>query len=82
MLLPEQISVHQLKQTRFKRLLDHPTVKPIMASCGNGVLKQKDLAEVWQEPSQPFLLTVSRWGGRRENITLWRKSSLATKHAS
>jgi len=73
MLLPEQISVHQLKQTRFKRLLDHPTVKPIMASCGNGVLKQKDLIDVWQEPSQPFLLTVSRWGGKRDRS--WYQTS-------
>lgn len=65
-LLPEKASVHQLKQTRFKRLLEHPTVKPIMANCGNGVLDTNVLSTIWQEPSQPFLLAVSRWGGKRD----------------
>ena len=65
-LLPDRASVHQVKQTRFKRLLEHPTVKPIMANCGNGVLETKELSDVWQEPSQPFLLTVCRWGGKRD----------------
>ena len=66
MLLPERASVHQLKHTRFKRLLEHPTVKPIMADCGDGVLNTDRLNTVWQEPSQPFLLSVSRWGGKRD----------------
>jgi len=73
MLLPKQASVHQLKQTRFKRLLEHPTVKPIMADCGKGVLEQTRLNEVWQEPSQPFLLTVSRWGGNSDRS--WYQTS-------
>jgi len=65
-LLPEQMNLHNIKQTRFKKLLDHPTVKPVVANCGNGVLKRTMLTDIWQEPSQPFLLTVSRWGGKRD----------------
>lgn len=66
MLLPEQVNLHQLKKTRFKRLLEHPSVKPIVANCGNGVLERKHITAIWQEPSYPFLLSVSRWGGKRD----------------
>lgn len=66
LLMPESLGVHHLKQTRFKRLIEHPLVKPIVANSGGGVLRSDDLASVWQEPSHPFLLTVSRWGGKRD----------------
>jgi len=64
MLLPEQASLQAIKQTNFKRLLEHPTLKPIISQCGNGWLQREDLAMIWQEPSQPFLLSVSRWGAQ------------------
>ncbi len=66
MMIPEQVELHTLKQTRFKRLLEHKTVKPIVAQCGNGVLERHALEASWLEPSQPFLLSVNRWGGRGE----------------
>ena len=66
MMMPEQVALHRLKQTRFKRLLEHKTVKPIVGHCGDGVLSRQLLDSSWAEPSQPFLLNVSRWGGRGE----------------
>lgn len=65
-LMPEQQDLRSLKQSRFKPLLEHPVVKPVLADCGNGVLARADLSTAWQEPSLPFLLSVSRWGGNRE----------------
>ena len=62
-LLPKQASLHEIKQSRFNKLLNHPTIKPIVANCGNGIFDTTQLLNVWEEPSQPFLLTVSRWGG-------------------
>lgn len=72
-MLPEYASLHSIKQTRFNRLLNHPTIKPILASCGNGVLETSQLSTVWQEPSQPFLLSVNRWGGRCDRA--WYQTS-------
>ncbi len=72
MMLPEQVDLHKLKQTRFKRLLEHKSVKPIVSQCGDGVLDRQLLASSWCEPSQAFLLSVSRWGkngGRYWNQT-------------
>lgn len=64
MLLPKQASLHAIKKTRFKRLLEHPLTKPIVSSCGDGLIEKTQLEMSWQEPSRPFLLTVSRWGGK------------------
>lgn len=66
MLMPDQVDLHTVKQTRFKRLLEHKSVKPIVAHSGNGVLQRDALEASWHEPSQPFLLSVNRWGGRGE----------------
>ena len=66
MLLPDQASVNKLKQTRFKRLLDHPLSKPIVAQCGTGYIASHQFEMAWQEPSRPFLLSVSRWGANKE----------------
>ncbi len=66
MLIPNQVGLHNLKQTRFKRLLEHKSVKPIVAHSGNGVLDRSALEASWHEPSQPYLLSVSRWGGGGE----------------
>ena len=64
MMLPEQASVKQVKQTRFKRLLDHQTVKPLVAQSGGGVLNRDELNYVWHDNSKPFLLSLSRWGDK------------------
>ena len=63
LLLPEKAQLYDLKRTRFKSLLDHKTVKPLVGMCGNGVLPRELLNSAWCEPSQAFLLSVSRWGG-------------------
>jgi len=66
MLMPEKGDLQRIKQTRFKRFLEHKTVKPIVAYSGNGVLEREALEASWVEPSQAFLLSVDRWGGRGE----------------
>lgn len=72
MMLPEQVELHKLKKTRFTRLLEHKSVKPIVSQCGDGVLDRQSLTSSWCEPSKPFLLSLSRWGanaGRYWNQT-------------
>ena len=66
MLMPDKVDLHTVKKTRFNRLLEHNSVKPIIAHSGNGVLERAALQASWLEPSQAFLLSVHRWGGRGE----------------
>jgi len=35
MLMPEKAELHTIKQTRFKRFLEHKTIKPIVALSGS-----------------------------------------------
>ncbi len=73
MLLPNQTRVHTVKQSRFKRLLDQPLSKKIVANCGNGIVSSHHFKMAWQEPSQPFLLSVNRWGSMKERD--WHQTS-------
>ena len=73
MLMPQEAELHKLKQTRFKRFLEHEEVKPIVAYSGDGMLNRDALEASWAEPSQPFLLNVSGWGGRGERS--WYQTS-------
>jgi hypothetical protein len=64
LLLPENLNLREIKQSRFKGLIEHQTLKSVIANCGDGVLKKTILENIWNEPSQPFLLSVGRWGGK------------------
>jgi len=72
-LLPKQAELHKVKQTRFKRLLDHKTVKPIIAQCGNGILERHHLETVWPHLPLPFVLSIGRWGGKQDRA--WHQTS-------
>lgn len=66
LLSPEKVHLRKVKQSRFKRLIEHQILKPIITNCGDGILNKVDLENIWVEPSQPFLLSVDRWGGKTE----------------
>ncbi|MGH1428088.1 MAG: hypothetical protein ACRBEE_09110 [Arenicella sp.] len=66
LLTNDTLNVREVRKTRFKPLIEHSTLKPIIANCGGGVLKKEVLDNVWNEPSHPFLLSVSRWGGKTD----------------
>ena len=72
-LLPRHSEIKDIKQTRFASLLAHPSVKTVLAGSGDGTLRRRDLSNVWQEPSLPFLLTVSRWGANSDRG--WHQTS-------
>ncbi len=64
--------ISRLRQTRFGRLLEKPVVKRLLAASGDGTLRPEQVRNAWQEPSQPFLLTLSIWGGDELN---WQQTS-------
>ena len=58
------LPVHQIKQSRYARLLNKPIVKQLIATRGQGKLSAEDFAYHWSEPSTTFMLTLDSWGGR------------------
>lgn len=57
-----QQSVSAIKRSPFQHLLNQPDVKTLLAHQGNGKLTPELFEHAWNANSQPFVLTVDRWG--------------------
>ena len=55
--------ISELKNSDYARLLDKPMVKQALAQSGNGVIHADNLHHIWPSTAEPFLLTLSHWGG-------------------
>lgn len=55
-------SVGDVKRTPFQRLLGQKDVKALLANAGSGRLSPELFEYPWKETSQPFVLTVDKWG--------------------
>lgn len=58
-------SIHSLKQSRLKKLLDRPAIKELLKNSGNGQLELTQLDNLY--PSQPehYVLTLGKWGHKK-----------------
>lgn len=62
-LVTEKISsIRSIKLTPFQSLLNQPDIRDVVAKQGNGHLTPQLFGGAWKETSQPFVLTVDRWG--------------------
>ena len=61
-------SVSAVKQSPFRSLLNQPDVKSLLAQQGNGTLTPEIFKYGWKDSSQPFVLTIDKWG----NNNNWR----------
>jgi len=75
LLMPQEIAVAEAKQSSYAKLLQTKLVKPLVANSGDGRLRKELIDSVWQEPSLPFLLSVSRWDGRQD----WKWNQISRK---
>lgn len=57
--------IHQIKQSKLKRLLDKPLLKETIKSSGNGRLELAQLESVWPAQIEHYVLTLGRWGHKR-----------------
>ena len=73
MIMPQEINLHEIKKSRFNKLLEHKTVKPVLAHCGDGKLNKQTIEGIWVNPSKPFLLSISRWGSKKN--WAWNQTS-------
>ena len=73
LLMPQEIAVAEAKQSPYAKLLQNKLLKPLIANSGDGRLRKELLSSIWQEPSLPFLLSVSRWDGCQD----WKWSQVS-----
>lgn len=62
----DQVSISELRDSEFGKLLSRPTVKSVVASCGSGTLSRDDLAKAWPLDVEIYRLSLSRWGPESE----------------
>ena len=58
------VPVAEIKKSDYAGLLDKPLIRQTLAKNGRGWLDAETLGLLWQEPSEPYLLTLSIWNGR------------------
>lgn len=58
----EAVALRELRQSRWASLLSRPLIREIITDCGNGYLYRNQLADIWVEQVEPFVLTVGTWG--------------------
>ncbi len=58
----KQSTVKAIKQSVYQRLLNQQDIKLLLAEQGSGELSPDLFQPIWKENSQPFVLTVDRWG--------------------
>lgn len=64
------VGLDRLRRGPFASLLTKPSVRPVLAVCGDGRLDAARVEAGWCEPSLPFLLTLGHWEGGG-----WRQTS-------
>lgn len=57
----KKTSIAKIKNSRYERLLTKPVVKEYLAHYGNGYVDPKELDKHWNEPHEPFLLSLDTW---------------------
>ena len=68
----DEITVQEVKQSRYSGLLKKPCVKDALSTTGERKLSVGAIAHTWQEPHEQFLLTLGTWGG---SSLQWQQTS-------
>ena len=59
-------SVNAIKQSPYRRLLNQPEIKTVLAAQSGGKLSPELFANAWSTSSQTFLLSLDRWGDHND----------------
>ena len=56
------LSLRDLRQSQWARLLQRPALSNVIANCGDGKLYYQDLTDLWLLEPEPYVLTLGQWG--------------------
>lgn len=66
LVVDDQVSISELRQSGFGKLLSRLAVKTVVASCGSGNLSREDLAKAWPLEVEVYRLSLTTWGPEHE----------------
>jgi len=70
----DDVSVAEVKRSRYAGLLAKAPISEAIARRGAGIIDSQMLSTIWSEPHEQFLLTLASWGGRGRS---WHQTSRA-----
>ena len=71
----ERISIRELKQSPYAKLLNRPLLKELVKQHGDGYLRAADLESAWPSDPHCYLLTLGTWGKEKEWRSGWSQTS-------
>lgn len=54
--------ISEIKSSSFGKLLSKPIIKSVLAKSGDGEIAAHDFDNLWDQYSEPFILTIDTWG--------------------
>ena len=66
LVMDEPVSISELRESAYGKLLSRPALKSVVAECGSGTLSRDDLAKAWPIDVEAYRLTLTTWGPERE----------------
>ncbi|MDM8566840.1 hypothetical protein QUF74_14450 [Candidatus Halobeggiatoa sp. HSG11] len=72
-LIDDGLSIQEIAQTKFSRLLNKPTIKQAISYSGDGFLTREKLFSYLSPIQECYLLTLGDWG--EENDRWWSQTS-------
>ncbi len=68
-------AIHDLKQSRFNRLIRKPVVQKMIKAAGDGRLTADTLRSVWPKHYHCYRLTLGIWGDRNRDARFYNQTS-------
>ena len=62
------VTINRLKQSAYGRLLNRPSVKPIVAACGSGLVTADNFTSYWPQGNLYFNLGLGLWAERMSSV--------------
>lgn len=74
-LLQPRLPIRILREGRYGRLLDRPSIKALVASKGDGWLDRDDLLMLWPCETETYVVTFATWGSAERRDQRWHQIS-------
>lgn len=69
------MKIHEIKKTKYARLLDKPLVKACIRRTGSAILSRELIDSFPQQDYHCYLLTLDKWGGNRQRARFYNQTS-------
>lgn len=67
--------VHEIKRSYYRKLLEKPSVRKMLASIGTSRMTGSECSAYWPEKYQCYLLTLGKWGAKQRYGRFYNQTS-------